>query len=431
MFFSRTRGWLACIGALALTLSSAHAADIVEPRGGLTLSDAIAAALQRNPSLQNASFEIRAAEARIQQADIRPNPELGVSLENFAGSGSVNGTDALETTLTLSQVIELGGKRSNRVAVAQYERNSVNLERDAAQLDVLADVTRRFIDVAEQQEQLLLARRATELADNTLKAISARVDAARAPLAERSRATIALGKSRLEQQHSVQELTATHRRLAALWGSTYPRFNDVKTDLFTLPDIAPFDELVTRLQNNPDFLRFASEARLRDAQWQLAKSQAKSDMTVGAGLRRFEETDDTGLVVNFSMPLPLANPYRGSIREAAVRREQVDVEKQAAFIAAQADLFAFYQSLQFARTEVSQLKSQLIPQAQAALEQTQDGYARGRFSYLELADTHRELLELQRAAISAAATYHRTLAEIERLTREPLVQGAMQTEELP
>lgn len=424
MFFSRTRGWLACVGALALTFSSVQASDFVEPRGELTLNDAIAASLQRNPALQNAAFEIHAAEARVQQADIRPNPELGIEVENFAGSGSVKGTDALETTLTLSQVIELGGKRRNRVTAAQYERDSLDLERDAAQLDVLVEVARRFIDVAEEQEQLLLSRRATELADNTLKAISTRVDAARAPLAERSRATIARGKSSLEEQHATQALVGAHRRLAALWGSTDPQFRDVKTDLFALPAVAPFDELMARLQNNPDFLRFASEARLRDAQWQLAKAQAKSDVTVGAGLRRFEETDDTGLVVNFSMPLPLANPYRGSIREAAVRREQVDAEKQAAFISAQADLFTFYQSLQLARTEVSQLRSQLIPQAQAALEQTQDGYARGRFSYLELADTHRELIELQRAAISAAATYHRTLAEIERLTREPLAQVA-------
>lgn len=417
-----SRELIACVGALALTLSVAHAADFMEPRGELTLMDSIAAAMQRNPSLQSADFEIRAADARIAQAQLRPNPELGMTLENFGGSGSLHGTSSLESTLTLSQVIELGGKRSRRVDAARYGRDSASIEREAAQLDVLADVTRRFIDVAEQQEQLLLTRRATELAEKTLTAISARVDAARTPLAEQSRATIALGRARLEQQQAEQSLLTAHRRLAALWGSTEPRFGDVKTDLFDLPAVASFENLTARLQSSPDFLRFTSESRLRDAEWQLAMAQAKSDVTVGAGFRRFEETGDNGFVVNFSMPLPFANRNQGAIREASIRRDQLQVQQQAALITTQANLFEFYQQLQLARTEVTSLRTQLIPQAEIALKQTRDGYERGRFSYLELADAQRELLELQRTAIAAAATYHRVLAEIERLTREPLAQ---------
>lgn len=417
-----TREIIACIGVLVLTLSVAHAADFMEPRGELTLTDAIAAALRRNPSLQNAAFDIRAADARIAQARLRPNPELGVTLENFGGSGNLRGTDSLESTLTLSQVIELGGKRSHRIDAARYGRDSASIEREAAQLDVLADVTRRFIDVAEQQEQLLLTRKATELTEKTLTVITARVDAARAPLAEKSRATIALGRGRLIQQQAEQSLLTAHRRLAALWGSTEPRFGDAKTDMFDLPAVANFENLISRLQSSPDFLRFTSESRLRDAEWQLAMAQAKSDVTVGAGLRRFEETGDNGFVVNFSMPLPFANRNQGAIREASIRRDQVQVQQQAAFITTQANLFDFYQQLQLARTEVTNLRTQLIPQAEIALKQTHDGYERGRFSYLELADAQRELLELQRTAIAAAATYHRVLAEIERLTREPLAQ---------
>jgi cobalt-zinc-cadmium efflux system outer membrane protein len=421
MSFLWTRELIACVGALALTASVAHAADFMEPRGELTLTDAVAAAMQRNPSLQNADFDIRAADARITQAQLRPNPELGVTLENFGGSGNLRGTDSLESTLTLSQVIELGGKRSRRVEAARYGRDSASIEREAAQLDVLAEVTRRFIDVAEQQEQLLLTRRNTELAEKTLSAIAARVEAARAPLAEQSRATIAQGRARLEQQQAEQALLTAHRRLAALWGSTEPRFGDAKTEMFDLPAVASFENLMARLQSSPDFLRFTSESRLRDAEWQLAMAQAKSDVTVGAGFRRFEETGDNGFVVNFSMPLPFTNRNQGAIREAAIRRDQVDVQQQAAFITAQANLFEFYQQLQLARAEVTGLRTQLIPQAQTALNQTRDGYERGRFSYLELADAQRELLELQRTAVAAAATYHRVLAEIERLTNTPLI----------
>lgn len=422
MFASWSRGLVVCVGIFVLTVSTVQAAEYLEPRGDLTLAAAIAAALLRNPALQSAGFDVRVSEARITQAKLRPDPELGIALENFGGG--LGGTDVLESTLSLSQVIELGDKRNRRTEVARYGRDTVAIEREAKQLDVLAEVTRRFIDVAAQQEQLLLMRRGSELSEKNLAAITRRVEAARSPEAEKNRAVIALGRARLEEKQTEQILLSGHRRLAALWGSTEPRFGGAKADLFDLPAVATFEELVGKLKKNPDFLRFINEARLRDAEWQLATAEAKSNVTVGAGLRRFEETGDTGFVVNVSMLLSLTNRNQGAIREAALRRDQIAVDQQATFISTQATLFEFYQSLQFARAQVTALREQLIPQAEAALTQTRYGYERGRFAYLELADAQRELIALQRDAIEAAATYHRVRAEIERLTRESLTQGS-------
>lgn len=422
MIWHLARPWLACVGALALIASAAAASDFMEPRGDLTLTDALSAALLRNPALQSAGFDIRAAEAGITQAGLRPNPELGLTLENFGGSGEIRNAKALESTLSLSQVIELGGKRARRVESARYGRDAATLARDSRQLDVLAEVTRRFIDVAADQELLLMSRRATGLVQQTFNAIDQRVAAARAPEAEKSRAAIALGRARLEEKRAEQALLSARRQLAALWGSAEPRFGDAKADLFDLPPVTNLEGLMARLKGNPDFLRFANEQRLRDAQWQLAKAEAKSNVTVGAGLRRFEETGDTGFVMNVSMPLAIGNRNQGAIRAAGIRRDQVEIEEQAAFFTAQATLFELYQALQQARAEVGSLRQQLIPQARSALSQTEYGYERGRFSYLELSAAQRELLELQREAISAAATYHRVLAEIERLTNEPLAR---------
>jgi outer membrane protein, heavy metal efflux system len=403
--------------------SAVFASDFSEPRGDLTLADAIAAALLRNPGLQSATFDIRISDARTAQSKLRPNPELGIALENFGGS--LGRTSLLESTLSLSQVIELGDKRRRRTEVASYGRDTIAIEREAKQLDVLADVTRRFIDVAAQQAQLVLMRHSSELSEKNLAAISRRVEAARSPEAEKNRAIISLGRARLEEKQTEQALLSGHRRLAALWGSVEPRFGDAKADLFDLPAVASFEELVGKLKNNPDFLRFASEARLRDAEWQLATAEAKSNVTVGAGLRRFEETGDTGFVVNISMPLSFANSNQGAIHAAALRRDQVVTDRQAAFISTQATLFEFYQALQFARAQVSSLREQLIPQAEAALAQTRYGYERGRFSYLELADAQRELIALQRESIEAAATYHRARAEIERLTNTSLANTSL------
>ena len=67
----------------------------------------------------------RAAEARIITAGLRPNPEVAVQSENFTGSGEFKNGEQAERTLQLSQMVELGGKRPARIAVANADRELV------------------------------------------------------------------------------------------------------------------------------------------------------------------------------------------------------------------------------------------------------------------------------------------------------------------
>jgi cobalt-zinc-cadmium efflux system outer membrane protein len=295
------------------------------------------------------------------------------------------------------------------------------IERQTRQLDLLAEVTRRFVNVVFAQQKVTLAQRATTLTEQTLVTITARVQAARSQQAEQSRANIAVTRARIEQQQAEGNLQSARRALAALWAGRAASFTTATADLFALPPVQSIDALIERLQSNPDFLRFATEARLRDAELRLARAQAKPDLNVSFGVRRFEETSDGALVAGISMPIPLFNRNQGAIREAEVRREQLRVQSEAALIRAEATLFGLYQELTSARGRVETLRGTAIQQAQAALDQTQTGYERGRFSYLELESAQQELLGLEGAALDAAANYHQQLVEIERLIAEPLV----------
>src|SRR2546427_2665822 len=79
---------------------------IEEPIGALTLRQALALALARNPELAVFSWDVRIGEARMLQARLRPNPEVGVEVENVTGTGEFRGAREAETTLELSQLIE-------------------------------------------------------------------------------------------------------------------------------------------------------------------------------------------------------------------------------------------------------------------------------------------------------------------------------------
>src|SRR5262249_12081773 len=156
------------------------------------------------------------------------------------------------------------------------------------------EVTRRFIDVVTAQERVSLARETSGLTERTAKAIAARVAAARTPQAELSRAQIAVTRAHADQRQAESVLRGTKRSLVAMGRETSPVFDSARADLLALEPLASFEMLQDRLGRNPDLLRFASEARLRDAEVRLAQSQARPNLTVGVGLRRFQATGDVG-----------------------------------------------------------------------------------------------------------------------------------------
>jgi cobalt-zinc-cadmium efflux system outer membrane protein len=401
---------------LLLTVSLGGAAHAQE----LTLKEAIEAALAGNPALRSFAFELRAQDAVTRRAGLRPTPEIDLDAENLLGSGEFEATDAAELTLSLSQVIELGGKRNARIDAANAARDAIEVERQAAQLDVLADVTRRFVGVLTRQEQLALAERAVGVAERTVAAAKTRVDAARAPHAELDRARIALDRALIDERRSRSQLDSARRQLAATWGDAALRAENVQGDLYAMPTLGDFSELRQRLDLSPDFLRFASEARLRDAEQRLAATSRKPDLGVSAGVRRLEATDDFAFVASVSVPLYSARRAEASVAEAGARRARVDADSLAARVRTEATLYELHHEIETAVLEVRTLHHDVLPRAAEALEETDDAFRRGRFSFLELVDAQREYLALQSALIESAAKVHTLTAEIERLVNAPL-----------
>jgi len=421
MSLSFARKYLACLGVSTCLIGAVHAQGSGAIQS-LTLPQALALAKERNPSLAVSAFEIQAGEARRVQANLRPNPELSLELEDFAGSGGFNNTASLQTTLSLSQAVELGGKRKRRIDVAVLGGEIAAIEQQARELDVLADVTRRFVEVVSMQEQLALARSAAVLAEKTVVVLAERVQAARSPQAELTRAQIAQTRARIAVREMESSLLSASYELAALWGGTEPGFQTAQADLYALPPAISLLELQQSIERTPQIQRCATDARLREAQWQLERAHAKPNFNLNLGVRRFEATSDTALVAGVSMPLPLGNRNRGAIEESRIRREQSTAEERAARIRIQATASALHQCIASGRVRVEILRNEAIPLARAALEQTQYGYERGRFSYLELAAAQQELLAMQSAAIDAAAEYHKLTAEIERLIGAAVVR---------
>lgn len=381
----------------------------------LDLRAAIGRSVQSNPELAVQSFALKAQDGALTQAGLSPNPELGLDVEDFLGSGDRRAFDTAQTTLSLRQVLERGA-RERRIEAATAGRSQLEAERAERRMDVAAETARRYYRVLSDQERLRLTHEATELAERAVEAARVRVHAALAPDAELARAEAQLARARLDYEDVEHELLTARYELAALWGASTPDFGLAQGDLLALPAAEGFEALAQRINENPSLLKLATTQALREAELRLAEQKRRSPWTVSAGLRRFEDGNDLAAVVGLTIPLALRDPARGEVAAAQARLEQVDAERSAGALQIRTLLFGWLQELAHARHAADTLDREVIPRMSDALQQTEYAYQRGRYGYSELIAAQRELLEVKRARIQVAANAHRYATEIDRLT---------------
>lgn len=212
-------------GALCLSGAAVRA----EP---ITLVQALSRGTESSPRVTQAKAQADAAEARARQAGVSPNPELSIEVENFAGSGAFQGLRSTETTLALSQRLELGGKRSARVDVARAERDFAFLSYKAALADLDRDIRLAHAELRADEDRAVLARDNTAAAEELSRTAKVLVDAGRDPPLRQLRAEAGLAEAKAEQARTFGELLSSRRLLASLIGSedpehTFPKWHAV------------------------------------------------------------------------------------------------------------------------------------------------------------------------------------------------------------
>ena len=424
-----SRAWRARVLLLGLVITTATSAANADPREPLTLARAMELASSRSPTVVALGAETEAANNRNEAEALPPNLLLESEFENFAGTGQTSGGQALESTVRVTKVFELGDKAALRRGVGSAELERLAADQHARQLDLAAEVARRFVHVLSDQAMLTTAERATELAKQARDAARQRVTIGASSPAAIGRAEIALARAEIEREHAEHELATSRVKLAVLWGEQTPSFTEVDGNLFELGAQEPFETYQARLDASPDLARFASQLRAEDARVRLAQAQRKPDISVSAGVRRLETFDDQALVAGFSIPLGTRRKADYQERAARASRTVIESEREARRLELHATLFDLYQELLHARTETLSLREKARPQAEAMMKTTAEGYQAGRFSLLELADAQIQLIELEREAIRAAAQFQTLMIDIKRVTGEPIT--ALSTRSTP
>lgn len=392
--------------------------EAVEPRDTITLHRALALALMKNPELAAYSWDVRAAEARALQASLLPNPEIEVEVEEFdaGGDGNAGGFDTAETTIVLSQLVELGGKRRKRTEVAKLKSELAGWDYEAKRLAVFTETTKAFVNVLASQERVTLAELSAKLAEDIFQTVTERVKAGKVSPLEQIRAKVTLSISQIEMKRSKLELDTARKQLAAMWGISSPRFSTVKGEFETVIDeIPPLAELFPHVSENPNLARRETDVRLKQSSIALEKAGRVPDLTASAGIQQFEETGDDAFTFGFSLSIPLFDRNQGSIREAEHLLAKARTEQLAAGIQIRKKLAEVHQELSSSHLASIMLRKDILPAAKRAFEAARDGYQQGKFGYLEVLDAQRTLFEARDQYIGTLRAYHKAVADVEQL----------------
>ncbi len=421
---------IAAAAALLTTLVAVPSAAAAER---LTLDDAFARVAHTHPELRLVDAQATVLAAERDQAVQRPPWTLGAEIENALGTGATRGLDSAELTLSLSSVLERGGKLDARRTLAQSRIDALAVQRETGRLDLLAETARRYLAVVGADRQRKLADMDVDQRQRTVAAARQRLQAGASPASVVLTAQAVLARAELTRDRAEQQRIAARQHLAALWGERAPTFEVAAPDPMTLPAIASMQALAEELERTPELAHFADARRIAQARLQLARSAASPDLSWQVGVRRLQETDDTALVAGLSMPLGSRSRAQPEIRAGEAELEVLAIEREARGLSLYSTLVEAHGRYTVAQAEVARLHSDVLPKLARAEQAAERAYRAGAISYLEWAQLQSERTTTARQQLDVALDAQRALIEIQRLTGQALVTppAAASTGEIP
>jgi cobalt-zinc-cadmium efflux system outer membrane protein len=395
------RAVLACVASGALGASVAAQTAPAFP-------DLLRQAQASAPRLALGIAETRAAEGLAAQTAARPNPTLGLVIENAAGSGPYKDFDGAETTLSIEQTLELGGKRAARTSAAQADLAAARARAAQGQVDFARDLALTYAEAEAAQQRLTIARDSVDLAQADARVARLLVDNGKEAQVRVVQAEAGLAAARAERGRAQAEAETALARLSALTGpaSSYTAVTGglLETAPVTTPPEPAFSPAIA-----------AARAEREAAQRRIALERARRtpDLAVSFGVRRFQDEDATAAVFGISAPLPLFDRNRGAVTAATANAQAAEArlamakaEQDGDRRAATAQATAADQTLDASR------------QAEAAAAEVyrlaRIGYDAGRLPLSELLAARRDLIAARGRTVDTKLARVKALVDLAR-----------------
>lgn len=410
-FFARRAsailGW-----TLASILAAPSRMNGVAP--SLTLEEALNLARERAPDVAAARIGVETARAQRRTAAELPNPVLtattnkiptdGSSAATFLGNGLLD--RSYDSTVGLSQLVEVGGKRRRRRVSADEGITQAEARLADAERLLTPSVVRAYVAAVLARSAVEIGRQTEESFRKTARLAADREEAGDISASERAQVEIAAGRFAAEADAAEATFRNAVRSLEALIGLSPEAGRDlsdgIESVLAATPDLAAADD-EDALARRPDVLSLVSAVRRAEADLDLQRAIRFPDPTVLAQYERQPPDQRNTVGIGIALPLPVFSRNAGGIAvaESALlgARRDLDIGR----LRARGDLAGSRDALEAARARLARFRDELLPKAERVRSTVEYSYNQGGASLLELLEAERNANDIRLAALSAAA----------------------------
>lgn len=309
----------------------------------ITLAEVLAAGRAESPAIAAARSREQAAADAAGVAGRWINPAIEFRSENWGSD--VPGGLRLDSFATVTQKVELGGKRGARRGAALAAAEAARADAFATMREIEGEMAVRFLEAVRLRDQaaILIAQR--DALDELVRILERRVAEGLAPDAERARlaaerAAVAIAVTRAET--AADRAFLELRALAALPDSATAAAL-VRPGPIPLPARETMAPASNAVSARPDVRAAAARVETADQALRLQSSFRVPDLTVNTGVKRTLDTNTGVLAVGVGLPFFDRNQVatalaRGEFRAAQLERDFVtrraEADTTAALLAA-------------------------------------------------------------------------------------------------
>jgi len=403
------RQWTLGIGVVAW-LFSAAAPDAQAPPA-LTLEGAFARALEANPTIAAARMRRPIDLAGIDVARERPNPEAHVEFER----------ETPKEAYGMGVPLELGGKRSKRVAVGEATLRTGDAELAQTTIEVRNAVRRAYFTRAIAETRLALLTELRDIATRARDAAQARFAAGSAPRLEVLQAELALAQVDNDAVSAKASADGARVQLNALLAFPLEATPTLATPVDAGAIVAPADA-ATRAQGSSTELAVL-DRRIDEQRAKIALAQANRvpDVTPDATLTRNAEPEfNVGWRAAVAMTVPIFTQHRAGVRVEEATLTQLSGTRAATIARITGEAISAATLADAQRQQYLRYRDQILPQATEVERMAEDSYRLGQTGIAAFLQALQATRDARLRALQAALDYQNALADLERAMGTPL-----------
>lgn len=370
----------------------------------LTLEQLEQMAMAHNPTLAQASAEVRAAAGRTRQAGFYPNPTVGYQGEEIRG-GSFRGG---EQGFFVQQDIVLGGKLGLSRKVFQQEQKQAEAEKDEQSLRVLNGVRIFYVQALAAQQTLELRRKLNQISQDALATSNQLFNVGQADQPDVLQAQVEADQSELAVIAAEQTQQRVWRALAANVGNPSLPLSRLEGNLEDIPDVDPDQWLQTILKDSPAVKIAQLGVNRAEASISRARREPIPDLQLRGGLQQNRELNETtGRPVGtqgfaeIGVRIPIFNRNQGNIEAAKADLERSKQETRRIELLLRERTASLFQNYITSRTVAERYRTKMIPQAEKAYQLYLQKYNNMTAAYPQVLVSQRTLFQLQTDYIAA------------------------------